>query len=87
MSNINGFNYDDIATIEYAANPKRPGFKAHARYEIYSAASTVEEYFEIYSTSDKLEKKYARPDLRYDEEHGHLKLFDADGNQINLKEE
>lgn len=83
MSNINGHSYDDITTIEYAPNPKRPGFKAHARYEVYSTATTIEEYFEIYS--EKLEKKYAAPDLRYDEEHGHLKLLDAEGNVINEK--
>lgn len=83
---INSTKVEDDHTIAFAPNPKRPGFKAHARYEVYSAATTLVEYHELL-TEAGIEKKYARPDLRYDEEHGHLKIFDADGNQINIHEE
>lgn len=75
---INAVKIDETTTLEYATNPKRPGFKAHARYEQYSAATSIKEYFELCD-----EPKYARADLRYDEEHGHLKLIDAEGNQLN----
>lgn len=82
---INSYKITDDMTIEFTPNPKRPGFKAHARYEIYSTATTLAEYYELLSEAE-VEKKYSRPDLRYDEEHGHLKIFDVDGNQVNMKE-
>ena len=74
---INAHKVDTETPIRFKTNPKRPGFKAHARYEIYSAAETIGEYLEL------AEKKYAKADLRYDEEHGHLQILDADGNVIN----
>lgn len=78
---INGTKLEEGYTIEYVTNPKRPGFKAHARYELYCGATTLEEYLE---TADK---KFAKADLRYDEEHGYLKIFDEDGNWINEPKE
>lgn len=80
---INAVKVTSDMTIEYVANPKRAGFKAHARYANYMAATTVDEYMEL--TAD--EPKYARPDLRYDEEHGYLIIRDADGEQVNVKAE
>lgn len=78
---INATKVTDENTLEFVPNPKRQGFKAHARYEEYMSATTVSEYFEL------ADKKYARADLRYDEEHGHLKVFNSDGEQINAPEE
>ena len=78
---INSHKVEDDTAIRFKSNPKRPGFKAHKRYETYSAATTVAEYFEL------AEKKYATADLRYDEEHGHLEILDADGQVVNIKEE
>ena len=77
---INAIKVENETAIKFIPNPKRPGFKAHERYEKYSSAKTIAEYFEL------SEKKYSRADLRYDEEHGYLQIFDADGNQINQKE-
>ena len=54
--------------LEYKANPKRENSKAHARYAAYETAETLAEYFEL------SEKKYARADLRFDWEHGHLAI-------------
>lgn len=78
---INAVKVDETTVFEYKTNPKRAGFKAHARYERYQHATTLAEYNEIMSSD--ADKKYAKPDLRYDEEHGHLKLYDAEGNWLN----
>ena len=83
---INSVKVDDTMTIEFVSNPKRPGFKAHARYELYGVATTIAEFFEIVNENELL-KKYGRADLRYDEEHGHLKIFNEDGEQINTPTE
>jgi len=77
---VNGYRVDENVVMEYVTNPKRPGFKAHARYAAYSSCTTIAEYMELCAD------KYGRPDLRYDEEHGHLKLF-VNGEQINVHEE
>lgn len=82
---INTFKVEDDTRIEYAPNPKRNGSKAHARYEIYSQATTVREYLDL--MQDDEVRKYAKADLRYDEEKGYLKIFDEDGNQLNVHEE
>ena len=73
---INGTKVNEDTVIEFVSNPKRPKFKSHARYEEYQAATTVGEYFEV------ADKKYAKADLRYDEEHGHL-IITMDEEQIN----
>ncbi len=78
---INGFSIEDDMKIEFVSNPKRPGFKAHTRYEEYQKSTNLVEYF------DTAEKKYSKADLRFDEEKGFLKIFDAEGTQINLIEE
>lgn len=78
---INGTNVETTTTIEFKPNPKRPGFKAHSRYETYSKAETIGDYLEM------ADKKYAKADLRYDEENGYLAIFNEDGEQVNLKEE
>jgi len=77
---VNGYKVDENVVLEYVPNPKRPGFKAHARYEEYKECKSIAEYMAICAN------KYGRPDLRYDEEHGHLKLF-VNGEQINVHEE
>jgi len=77
---INGTKVDETTVFEYKANPKRPGFKAHARYAIYEAATSLEEYNELNVG------KYGKPDLRYDEEHGHLILKDEEGEILNAKD-
>ena len=76
---VNGYKVNDSVVMEYVPNPKRPGFKAHSRYEEYKECKSIGEYMLIANT------KYGRPDLRYDEEHGHLKLF-VNGEQINVHE-
>lgn len=81
---INGHKVNEETTLEFVPNPKRPGFKAHARYAAYQEATTIEEFFKIAEEGGF--RKYATADLRYDEEHGHLKLF-RDGEQINAREE
>ena len=80
---INNVKIDENTRFEYVTNPKRVGFKAHARYANYQSATNIEEYTELTET----EAKYASPDLRYDEEHGFLKLFDAEDVQLNPTEE
>ena len=79
---INAVKVDETTVFEYVSNPKRAGFKAHARYERYQAATTLEEYNEIMSSDE--DKKYAKPDLRYDEDNGHLKLYNTDGDLISI---
>lgn len=67
-------------TLKYATNPKRPSSAAYRRYEVYAQATTIDEYFEL-----AVEHKFAMPDLRYDEAHGFLLVFDQHGNLINEK--
>ncbi len=76
---INGVKVEKDMVLSYVNNPKRAGFKAHARYELYKSAESIEEYMEI--CEDNI--KYAKPDLRYDEEHGYLLIHSADGSPIN----
>ena len=52
--------------LMYKPNPKREGSMAHGRYGAYEEVETLEAYFEC------AEKKFARADLRFDWEHGHL---------------
>ena len=78
---INGTKIDDSTSFAYKSNPKRSGSKAHARYEAYQAATNLAEYTTI--CEDNEISKYAKADLRYDTEKGHLSLLDADGNQLN----
>lgn len=78
---INSVKIEEGFTIEFVANPKRSGFKAYKRYEEYMSAKTIEEYQKI------AEKKYASADLRYDESHGYLKIFNTDGEHVNIPTE
>jgi len=81
---VNAVKITSDCTLEYKANPKRSGCKAWTRYEGYQAATTIDEYMEITTDQDG---KYGYADLRYDEAKGFLKVMNADGEQINLKEE
>lgn len=54
--------------LMYKPNPKREGTNAHARYAAYEEVETLDDYFEA------AEKKFARADMRYDWEHGHLSI-------------
>lgn len=67
-----GVKIDDESILEYAPNPKRPGFKAHARYEEYQLATTLAEYLDI------ADPKVAKADLAYDIEKGHLVVTQAE---------
>lgn len=82
---INAVKVEDDYTIEYSANPKRPTSKAYARYTAYSKATNIKDYLDICLEGGT--KKFARPDLRYDEAHGFLKVFNLDGECINPNEE
>ena len=53
--------------IVYAANPKRKGSKAHARYEEYQVASTIASALELGAT---------KADLKYDAEHQFLEFVE-----------
>ena len=76
---ISGYRIDDQTTFEYKSNPKRVNCAAWKRYENYQEATNIEEYLEL----TKENSKFAKADLRYDVEHGHLKLIDEDGNWLN----
>lgn len=77
---INSYKVDASIRFEFKPNPKKKHGKAYARYERYQEAANIVEYLQT------AEPKYAMADLRYDEAHGHLKLFNADGEHINQKE-
>ena len=77
---INSTKVEDDYTISFAVNTKRKGFKAYDRYEVYSTATTIAEYYEL------AEKKFANADLRYDESKGLLSIFNEDGELMNPKE-
>lgn len=72
LNNLNGVEINELTEISYSANKKRPSGKAYARYELYSKATTIGEYYEI------ADPKYATADLKYDHEHGFLTLVDED---------
>lgn len=83
---INSVKIDENTRFEYKTNPKRQGFKAHARYEAYQTATNIEEYKEI---CEDIGSTCGNADLKYDEEKGFLALYsDVDGEevQINSKE-
>jgi hypothetical protein len=77
IMNINGYKLTDTTTLVFAANPKRPHAKVHARYEAYSKAKTICEYIEFSEAHDG-HKRNINPSLRYDEAHGHLKFYEGD---------
>ena len=60
---------DTDTPIEFKSNPKREGCNAWHRYGVYQSAETIGEYFELAP-----EKKFARADLNFDFERGHLKI-------------
>lgn len=72
---INGSKIESTESISYVANPKRAGKNAHARYEQYQEASTLEEYFAIVEAAET-KKAVAMADLRYDLNKGYLKIVD-----------
>ena len=57
---INSVKVTDATKIAYIANPKRKGSQAHARYEKYGEAKTIEQYFKLNVS------KAAMADLRHD---------------------
>ena len=59
----------DETPIQFKQNPKRQGCNAWHRYEQYQTAETIGEYFELAP-----EKKFARADLNFDFQHGHLTI-------------
>lgn len=67
VCNINGLNVSTECKIEVVANPKRPGSKAHQRYEAYAKAHTIGEY---------LDRGGLKADLRYDHSHKFLTLLE-----------
>ena len=69
---VNGVKIDSSTELKFKPNPKRPGFKAHARYEQYQTATTLEEYLDL------ADPKYAKADLRYDMEHGHIEVVESE---------
>ena len=82
---VNSIKIDSNTRFEFVPNPKRANSMAHKRYELYSHTTNLDEY-EKFTKENEHCKKYSRADLRYDVEHGHLKLFDADGNWLNEPE-
>jgi len=78
VCNINGINVGNECHIKCASNPKRPGSKAHMRYEAYAKATTVKEYLEMGGL---------KADLRYDHDKGFLELLEViqDGKIVELK--
>ena len=75
---INGMKIDESTSFNYISNPKRAGSKAHGRYGIYESSTTYAEYV----TACEDFAKYAKADLRYDTEKGHLSLLDGDGEAM-----
>ena len=69
---VNGIKVDSETELNYSSNPKRVGFKAHARYEEYEDCQTLFQYLYV------ADPKYAKADLRYDQEHGHLEIVSDD---------
>jgi len=69
---INGIKVEDDTKLVYKSNPKRKGFMAYDRYEVYSFAQTLAEYL------DMSESKYAKADLRFDNEKGYLEFVLSD---------
>ena len=64
---INGEKCGPDTLLVYVSNPKRKGSKAHARYESYAAATSVQEALDLGAV---------RADLKYDAEHGYLMLVE-----------
>ena len=52
-------------TFKVEGNPKLPDSAAHARYERYMKAATVQEYFKLGGT---------KGDLQHDHQHGFLSI-------------
>ena len=73
---INGMKITEATTFQYKSNPKRAGSKAYGRYGIYEVATNLAEYNKLCEDGDF--KNYAKADLRYDTEKGHLTLFGED---------
>jgi len=78
VCNINGINVGDECKIECAPNPKRPGSKAHMRYEQYSKATTIKEY---------LDNGGLKADLRYDHSKGYLTVLEVirEGKKVTVE--
>lgn len=80
---INAVKIDENTRFEFKPNPKRSGFKAHARYEAYQKATNLQEYLDI---NEEIDSKAGNADLKYDEEHGFLALYalNDEGEEIQL---
>ena len=74
---VSGTKIDSNTQLIFTAKPKRDGKKAHARYQTYECVTNLYEYYFVTDT------KYAKADLRYDIEHGHLTLVYDDGTAFN----
>ena len=70
--NINSTRVYTDTPIRYIDNPKRVGKKSWLRYEMYQHCETIGEYLSI------TDKKYSKPDLRYDLMKGFLIIEDDD---------
>jgi len=66
---INGVKVDETTHISFVANPKRKGFQAFARYEVYQYATTIGELMEFNKTD-------FMPDARHDHKHGFMHIVD-----------
>ena len=73
---INGVKVTVDTELKYARNPKRVGFKAHARYEAYSECQTLGQYLTLMGHLSL--ESYSKPDLRYDHDKGHLEFVSID---------
>lgn len=57
----------DQSILVNQSNPKRPGTNSNKRYEVYKAAKTVKEFFDL---------KGSKGDLRHDYRKGYITLID-----------
>jgi len=66
---VNGRKVADSTKINFKANPKRAGFNAYKRYEIYQYATTVAELKEMNPV-------YFKADFKYDEMKGFIEFIE-----------
>lgn len=68
-------SFPDTAKITVVAetNPKRPGTKAHAKWQLYAKAKTVGDVIAAFVAA-KHPKRRALSALRWDEAHGFIKI-------------
>ena len=76
-----GVKIDSTDTMEYKSNPKRVNCNAWNRYNDYQAVTSYDEY--IAACNDSGHSKFAKADLAFDIEKGHLTIIREDGTKIN----